>query len=59
MKLCNGCQCMALESWPKGVQAAICTDLDNIFGTRRTLSTSKAGDVGQVYRPEWCRKGEK
>lgn len=56
--LCNGCPDMALESWPKGVQAAKCTNRGNIFGTQRTLATSKAGDVGYVYRPAWCRKGK-
>lgn len=50
---------MSLESWPKGVQAARCMSRDNIFGTQRTLATSKVGDVGHVYKPAWCRKGEK
>jgi len=62
-EVCNGCLCMAVEDWPKGVKACRCMNpaepTGGISPFGRTLEIFRQGTVGSVLRPVWCTKGER
>ena len=58
MKLCNKCQCLRWEDWPKDELAARCMSeyrpQSGITPRGRVLSIFSKGHKGRVYRPAWC-----
>ncbi|MBR3585853.1 MAG: hypothetical protein IKO00_07535, partial [Oscillospiraceae bacterium] len=58
MEKCNGCLCMAVEDWPRGVKACRCMNPAEPTGSirhfGRVLELFSLGKVGAVMRPKWC-----
>ena len=58
--MCNGCEALRLEQWPKGALAAICTDvpprMQRAPGGARTVDVSAIGQERSIQRPAWCTK---
>ena len=63
MAICNFCDDMRPEAWPKGAIAARCMCLVPPKGTiqhyGRTMEVFNLGEVGVIQTPVWCPKNKK
>lgn len=63
MAICNSCDDMRPEAWPRGAIAVRCMCLLPKIGTLdhygRTMAVFNLGEVGAIQTPAWCPRNKK